>query len=186
MSRSNASDDQEQTRQYVIKQAISTIDMENVRLLFEQYTTWLNIDLSFQGYAAELSDLPGKYAPPSGRLLLAQAPNGEPYGCICLRPLLSLDTDTERGITKVCEMKRLYTTESARGMGVGRALVEMAINEARHEDYEVMRLDTLGDRMDGAIKLYESLGFCRIEPYYDTPMDETVFFELDLRNRLRS
>ena len=54
--------------------------------LFVEYAQWLRVDLCFQGFERELATLPGAYAPPRGRLLLAGGP-GEAFGCIALRPI---------------------------------------------------------------------------------------------------
>lgn len=138
------------------------------RALFEEYAAWLGVDLCFQGFAAELAGLPGSYAPPRGRLLLALA-GGEAAGCVALRP-------REEG---VCEMKRLFVRPGFRGQGLGKRLVERILEEARAIGYEKIRLDTLRS-MQAAIQLYEALGFGRAAPYYETPLHDTVFMELQL------
>ncbi len=151
-----------------ICQAITPGQIAIARALFEEYAAWLGIDLSFQGFAAELGRLPGVYAPPRGRLLLALAGN-EPSGCVALRPL---EDD-------VCEMKRLFVRPGFRGQGCGRLLTERIVQEARAIGYRLMKLDTLA-HMQPAITLYESLGFVRCPPYYATPLPDTVFMELRL------
>jgi ribosomal protein S18 acetylase RimI-like enzyme len=128
----------------------------------------LEISLCFQNFEAELAGLPGKYAPPSGRLLLAREGN-QRVGCAGLRRL-------ETGI---CEMKRLYVRPRWRGRGIGQQLAGMLIDAAQKAGYTRMRLDTL-DTMKSAIALYTSLGFRRIEPYYENPSDLAVFMELIL------
>ena len=138
------------------------------RALFEEYAAWLGIDLSFQGFAAELAGLPGLYAPPRGRLFLALG-SSEAVGCVALRPL----GDT------VCEMKRLFVRPVFRGQGLGRRLAEQIVEEARAIGYATMKLDTLPS-MQVAIRLYEALGFVPCAPYYGTPLRETVFMELQL------
>lgn len=149
-------------------------DADTVRALFHEYAASLGVDLGFQDFAAELATLPGKYAPPSGRLLLARR-GDEAVGCIALR---SLDART-------CEMKRLYVRPSARGERLGRQLAERICEEARKAGYERMRLDTLPD-MDAAQKLYRSLGFRPIEPYVFNPIPGTKFMELQLRHTAES
>ena len=133
--------------------------------LFQAYAEGLGIDLSFQDFAAELQALPGKYASPRGLLLLARGRQGEPIGCVGLRPL------EPKGC---CEMKRLYVAPYARKMGLGQALIDAALGQAKRLGYREMRLDTLGS-MDVALTLYEKNGFTRIAPYYDTPLADTVF-----------
>ena len=140
-------------------------DIATASALFRAYAEALGIDLSFQNFEEELASLPGKYAPPKGALLLARRIDGEPLGCVAMRPM------SEDGC---CEMKRLYVAPAARGSGVGLALVEAIVAAARHAGYREMRLDTL-PTMTTALWLYERQGFVRIEPYYDTPIAGTVF-----------
>jgi putative acetyltransferase len=151
-----------------IDQAIMPEQVAAIRSLFEEYAAWLRIDLSFQGFANELATLPGLYAPPRGRLLLAADTDG-PAGCVALRPT----GDT------VCEMKRLFVRPAYQGHGLGRTLAQRVISEARVIGYTTMVLDTLPS-MHAAIWLYESLGFLRRSAYYETPLPETVYMELRL------
>lgn len=149
----------------------STTELDDVRALFREYEKWLDYDLCFQGFEAELAGLPGRYAPPSGRLWLAEV-DGQLAGCVGLREI-------EPGI---CEMKRLYVRDFARGRGVGRALAQRVIDDARAIGYRAMRLDTLRiERMRSANALYDSLGFRDIEPYYANPLPDVRYMQLDLR-----
>ena len=143
--------------------------LSEVRRLFAEYAEGLGIDLAFQGFEAELAGLPGAYAPPGGRLLIARV-QGMVAGCVGVRPL-------EPGI---CEMKRLYVRSEARGFGVGRRLAEAAIGEARAAGYRSMRLDTL-ETMGAAQALYRALGFGPIPPYRHNPVAGTAFLSLDLQ-----
>jgi GNAT superfamily N-acetyltransferase len=90
-------------------------DLAAVVVLFRAYATSLDIDLSYQNFDMEIASMPGKYAPPTGELLLARGPQGKPIGCAGLRPL---------EIDGCCEMKRLYVSPEAQGIGLGRGLVE--------------------------------------------------------------
>lgn len=123
-----------------IIEATSKAHVEQVRALFREYASSLGFDLSFQHFDEELSGLPGDYAPPLGRLLIAHMQDGPPVGCVALR----------RFDEGVCEMKRLYVRPESRGRGIGRMLAEKVIERARDMGYERMRLDTI-DTMVTAI-----------------------------------
>lgn len=151
-----------------IRSAESEEDLAKVRALFCEYAEWLGVDLGFQGFQNELDSLPGAYGAPRGRLLLASV-DGEDVGCGALRPL----SET------ICEMKRLWVRPGARRGGVGGQLARHLMEEARKIGYLTMRLDTL-DHMTPALRLYESVGFKRCAPYYETPLTNTVFLELKL------
>jgi len=153
-----------------IIQAHSAADFEQARALFREYESWLAVDLCFQNFEKELAELPGKYAPPEGRLLLALE-NQEAAGCVALRKIGE----------QTCEIKRLFLRPQFRGRGLGRQLAEAIISEARQIGYQRMRLDTLPPKMNDAIGLYRSLGFKEIEPYYHNPVPGAKFMELDLR-----
>lgn len=143
--------------------------VDEVHALFEEYAAALGVDLEFQGFSAEVADLPGAYGPPLGRLILARS-DGRAAGCVAVRPL-ELAT---------CEMKRLYVGPAFRGTGLGRRLAQAAIREAAAAGYEVMRLDTLG-HMAEARRLYADLGFHGIAPYRHNPVPGAEFLELHLR-----
>lgn len=144
-------------------------DLPALTSLFRAYAASLPIDLGYQGFDGELASLPGKYAPPAGALLIARDAAGVALGCVAMRPL---ETD-------ICEMKRLYVAPAGRGQGLGKALTLALIEAARASGYREMRLDTLPSMAD-AQKLYRALGFTEIAPYYDTPIEGTVFMALKL------
>jgi GNAT superfamily N-acetyltransferase len=153
-----------------IIQATGRADMQTVRALFSEYAHELGLDLCFQGFAQELQNLPGNYAPPDGALLLAEDTDGEHVGCVGLRPI---DADG------VCEMKRLYVRPVARGRGIGRLLTEEILSRATDAGYRTMRLDTLGI-LKPALRLYRSLGFVPREAYYDNPLAGVIYMEKSL------
>jgi putative acetyltransferase len=154
---------------HTIEQATSAESIEAARALFREYETWLGMSLCFQDFERELLELPGKYAPPDGRLYIVKL-DAISSGCIALR---RLDND-------ICEMKRLYLSENTRGQGIGNELIEMLIADARSIGYKKMRLDTYPPKMGKAVKLYESHGFRPISKYYDNPHEGVLFMELDL------
>jgi ribosomal protein S18 acetylase RimI-like enzyme len=139
--------------------------MALARDLFLEYQAWLDVDLCFQGFEAELASLPGGYAPPLGGLWFAQVD-----GVVGLRPL---ETDG------VAEMKRLWVRPDYRGLGLGRRLAETTVAAARSAGYRSLCLDTL-PMMARAHGLYASLGFREAVPYYHNPLDGVVYLELDL------
>ncbi len=155
--------------QTVIRDADGPADIETIRTLFVEYGESLNFSLCFQGFDEELAALPGKYAPPGGRLLLAEIA-GDTAGVVGLRPV---DMDG------ACEMKRLYLRPAFRGLGLGRRLAETVIAAARKAAYGRMLLDTV-ETMAEAGALYRDLGFVEIPPYYDNPTPGVHFYALDL------
>ena len=138
-------------------------DLELVRILFREYAVGTGIDLCFQGFDEELAALPGKYAKPRGRILLAWR-GDEALGCVALRPISEQD----------CEMKRLYVRPEARGLNLGRLLAEHICTEGRDAGYQRILLDTLST-MTPALTLYRALGFAEVPPYIYNPLPEVVY-----------
>ncbi len=155
---------------FVICPATSSDDIGAVAALFQAYAAALPVDLGYQDFRSELAALPGKYAPPAGALLLARDAQAAPLGCVGLRPIAPAG---------VCEMKRLYVSPAARDLGLGRALAQAAVGQARAMGYTELRLDTLPS-MASAIGLYERMGFVRIAPYYGPTPPGTIFMALTL------
>jgi GNAT superfamily N-acetyltransferase len=165
-----------------INEAATEAELQQVRVLMRAFVAWsreryvdylaqVNAYFDPVAFEAELAGLPGQYAPPRGRLLLATFA-GEPAGCVALRPF-----DAESG-----EMKRMFVSPTYQGRGVGRALAERLIAEARRSGYRRMLLDT-GFLQVEAQSLYYSLGFQRIDPYYPVPAEareRALFMELAL------
>ena len=115
----------------------------------------------------ELVNLPGDYAPPDGRLLLAHY-DAQLAACAALHKL-------DPGI---CEMKRLYLRPQFRGKGLGRTLADRIIAEARQIGYQRMRLDTVEPVMKDAVAMYRKIGFREIASYRVNPMPGTIYMEL--------
>lgn len=151
-----------------VEQARSGAEVAQARALFEEYAASLGVSLCFQGFDRELAGLPGDYAPPAGRLLLARV-DGELAGCVALRPLAP----------DVGEMKRLFVRPRYQGLGLGRRLATAVIQEARALGYARLKLDTLPS-MTAAIGLYGSLGFSDTAAYRDNPVPGARFMELSL------
>lgn len=146
--------------------------------MLEEYVAWIGLDLGFQEIDAELEGLPGDYAPPRGALFVAEQQGGL-LGTIGLRPLDERACLAGRYDAKAGEMKRLFVRPGARGRGLAKQLIAVALAEARRLQYSEIRLDTL-PMMGDAQSLYASLGFHDIAPYYDTPIAGTRFMSLKL------
>jgi putative acetyltransferase len=150
-------------------------DLAAVRALFIEYAESLGFSLAYQGFERELTELPGRYAPPTGALLLARADDVE-VGVVALRQLSP----------EICEMKRLYVRPAHRslrtseGLSIGRALAFAIVAAARTLGYQRLRLDTIAGKMDAAVRLYTSMGFVEIERYYPSEVPSTVYLELVL------
>ena len=152
-----------------IRQATTVDEIGRAGALFVEYAQWLKVDLCFQGFAEELKALPGAYAPPFGRLLLAGTTDAA-FACIALRPLES---------ARLAEVKRLYVQPAHRGQRWGYRLAEKLIAEARVIGYRELKLDTL-EWMTSARILYASLGFRECAAYYDNPLAGVVYMRLEL------
>jgi putative acetyltransferase len=154
----------------------TSTDLEALRGLFAEYAASLGFSLDYQGFDAELAGLPGQYAPAQGGALLLARADGAPVGAVALRRLDD----------RICEMKRLYVrpghrgARTAEGQSIGRALAERVVTIARDQGYARLRLDTIASKMQAAVRLYHSMGFANIPPYYKSPVPDTVFMELVL------
>lgn len=149
-------------------QAAAPEELALARELFLEYQRAIGVDLCFQGFQAEVAGLPGAYAPPRGRLLVAWV-DERPAGCGALRPIEG----------DAAEMKRMWVRPSFRGRGLGRAVAEALLAAARSEGYARIRLDTLPS-MAEAQALYCSLGFVKVPPYNDNPHPGAIHMELRL------
>lgn len=154
---------------FLIRPSQSASEIQTVRELFLEYAQSLGFSLCFQSFDQELAGLPGDYAPPDGRLLLAVG-GTDAAGCVALH---KIDSD-------ICEMKRLYVRPRFRGLGLGKMLAERIIVEAREIGYKRLRLDTVEPRMTTAVAIYRTLGFREIAPYRVNPIDGALYMELQL------
>jgi GNAT superfamily N-acetyltransferase len=150
-------------------QVASPAQVAQARELFQEYEKSLGVNLCFQNFEQELAGLPGHYAPPDGRLLLVEYET-QLAGCVALH----------KWETGICEMKRLYLRPAFRGKGLGRALAETIIAEAREIGYQHMRLDTIEPIMKDAVEMYRKLGFREIAPYRPNPIAGAMYMELQL------
>ena len=156
-------------KDFAVAQAESPAQIAQTRELFLEYAQSLGFSLCFQNFDKELAGLPGDYAPPDGRLLLA-AYEEQLAGCVALHKLEPA----------ICEMKRLYLRPQFRGKGLGRALADRIITEARHIGYQRMRLDTVEPVMKDAVAMYRKIGFQEIDPYRSNPIAGALYMELQL------
>lgn len=154
---------------FCIFRAESSIQIAQARELFVEYAQSLGFSLCFQNFDKELAELPGDYAPPEGRLLLAEY-EGQLAGCVALHKLSD----------EICEMKRLYLRPQFRGKGLGRLLADRIIAEARGIGYRRMRLDTVEPIMRDAVAMYRKIGFREIAPYCKNPITGALYMELEL------
>lgn len=151
----------------LVHQAESPAQIAQARELFLEYAQSLGFSLCFQGFDKELASLPGDYAPPEGRLLLAEH-DGRLAGCVALHKFEN----------EICEMKRLYLRPAFRGKGIGGSLADKIIGEARSAGYKRMRLDTVEPVMKDAVEMYRKLGFKEIAPYRTNPVEGAIYLEL--------
>jgi putative acetyltransferase len=152
-----------------LTQAETPAHIAQARELFLEYAQSLGFSLCFQNFDKELAELPGDYAPPDGRLLLAQY-DGQLAGCVALHKLAP----------NICEMKRLYLRPQFRGKGLGRVLADRIIVEARQIGYQRMRLDTVEPVMKDAVAMYGKIGFREIAAYCANPIPGALYMELRL------
>jgi putative acetyltransferase len=153
-----------------VRPAVFPDDLEIARALFREYERSIDASRCFEGFERELAELDVRYAPPEGRLLLAFE-RGEPVGCAALRRL-----DAARS-----EACRLFVRSSARGSGLGGALVLRLLEEARAAGHASVLLETLPEKMGVAVALYRALGFREVPPYVAQPVPGAIYMELPLR-----
>lgn len=150
-------------------EAESPAQLAQIRELFLEYAQSLGFSLCFQSFDQELANLPGDYAPPEGRLILAMS-GSRPIGCAALHKITA----------ETCEMKRLYVRPEFRGKGLGCDLAARIISDARFIGYKKLRLDTVEPKMKAAVAMYRRLGFYEIPPYRPNPIEGALYMELQL------
>lgn len=144
-------------------------EIENIKVLFREYVDMLGVNLDFQDFENELNTLPGKYSSPKGRMYIAYC-DDKLAGCIALR---SFEKDS-------CEMKRLFVRPEFRNHNIGGFLVDRIISDAKEIGYKFMVLDTLTS-LKSAVSLYRKKGFKEINSYYNNPLDNVLYFKLELK-----
>jgi GNAT superfamily N-acetyltransferase len=168
--------------QIAIRLAVGDADIAQVRALMQEYGDYLTqltgtaagaANICMAGYDEELDALPGPYAAPGGALLLAIV-DGEPAGCVALKPMAS--RHGERPI----EMKRLWVRTGCRGFSLGRKLVQAALNHAIALGASVAYLDTVPVAMPEANRLYESMGFTPVDRYNANAGPGVAYFKRSL------
>lgn len=167
-----------------ISQVYSEVEIAAVRELLREYATWAftlvpgsNKTPAWEGFDTELATLPGIYAPPAGRLLLAMQ-DGQPAGCVCLKRHDAADS----------ELKRLYVCPTFRGQNIGQRLVNRLVEEARQSGYQRIVLDS-HISMKTAHAIYQEAGFRLVSAPVDFPEDlrpMVVFMECDLSANRKS
>ena len=169
--------------QIVIRHAEGAEDIALVRQLFANYGAYLAANptgaanICIANYDRELDSLPGPYAPPGGTLLLALV-DGVATGCCALKPMIPAAANTP-GETPI-ELKRLWVEPGARGLSLGRLLMQAAFAHAESLGCTAIYLDTVPAAMPEANRLYEALGFERIDRYNRNPVPDVVFFRKQL------
>ena len=151
-----------------IVQATELAEIAAVKELWSEYWQSLGLPLDFQGFAEELRTLPGKYALPTGCLLLRQV-DEQPAATGAFRQLNS----------DACEAKRLYVRPAYRRLGLAGSLLRRLIEEARLRGYRDLYADTLPS-MTSPLNLYRNMGFKEAGPYSDDPTQGAVYLHLSL------
>jgi GNAT superfamily N-acetyltransferase len=147
-----------------IEQVDTPDQVAAVRDLMNEYLEWtktIELDAwnapTFHGIDRELAALPGPYAPPGGRLLVA-VHDGKAAGCVALKPVND----------EIVELKRLYVRPEFRGHRIGEQLVDAIMAEARNIGYARVILDS-HISMTKAHALYRAAGFRLVTAPDDFP-----------------
>jgi len=154
--------------------ATTAIDFSATQEMFRAYAKAININLDFQHFEEELTDLPKMYSLPQGGIILAKDQESV-VGCVAIRRI-----NEREG-----ELKRMYVAPEYQNKGFGKTLLQKALILARECNYEKVKLDTL-NYMSAAIHLYQQAGFYEIPPYYPNPISTAVYFEIEIASFFRS
>jgi len=150
-------------------EAKSTKDFKTAVQLFKEYASQIGVDLEFQDFNKEIENIESQYSRPKGILFVARNDKNAPLGCFAIRELKA----------RICELKRMYLKKEARGLGIGRKMLDESIEIGKELGYKKMRLDTLPE-MHAAITLYQKAGFYEIAPYRFNPIKGSKYFEIEL------
>ena len=156
-----------------LKEVISDKDYQTAVTLFKEYALEIDIDLEFQNFSKEIENIKNQYSRPQGIIFIVNGKKELALGCFGIRQLED----------SICELKRMYLKSEARGLGIGKLMMEKAIEVGKELGYKKMRLDTLST-MSSAIRLYEKIGFYEIEPYRFNPMESAKYFEIELDSQI--
>jgi putative acetyltransferase len=151
-----------------IRRAGFPTDIPTVLNIWREFIANSPVNLDYQNNEVEFSTFADKYAAPKGCVLLAEL-EGATVGCVAMREVTQA----------ICEMKRMYVRQDARGKRIGRELAERLIQEARASGYREMRLD-VQEKSLSARKLYADLGFVPAEPISFNPVEGASFLGLHL------
>ena len=152
-----------------LTEVTSASDYDIAIKLFKEYAAHIGIDLEFQNFNEEVENLESKYSRPKGVIYIAYDNKNYPVGCFGIKAFNNT----------ICELKRMYLKEEARGLGIGKLIIKKAITVGKELGYNKMRLDTLSSMLP-AVGLYEKSGFYEIDPYYFNPIKEAKYFEISL------
>lgn len=153
---------------------------QSVRQLWREYAEHLLAVLGpdhvcMRDFETSLNDLPGEHSPPAGALLLAVA-SDDFAGCVGMRPV-HLESGELTG-----EIRRMWVRPKYRGRGVGRSLLEAAVDASRSAGYRTVYLDTVLGKMTEAVSLYRSAGFVECARYNQNAIPGIHFFRKDLHS----
>ncbi|WP_460837334.1 GNAT family N-acetyltransferase [Noviherbaspirillum agri] len=153
---------------FSIREAQFPADGPELKAVIREYVAWLDMDLSYRGFAQEMAEFDARFTLPSGMFFIARA-GTDIAGCAGLL----------RNSGAVAEVKRLYVRPPYRGHALGERLIGCVIAKARSLGFSRLILDAVPQTVV-AQALYRALGFVETDPYYADPVPGTKFFALPL------